>query len=81
MNLAIVHEKDDDISSIVPALVPAVGNLHPVSRRTRTLTRNSSYISTVDRRPPSSIDGCVTHTISYFTIFLSPCHFLVVSGN
>jgi len=57
MNLAIVHEKDDDISSIVPALVPAVGNLHPVSRRTRTLTRNSSYISTVERRPPSSIDG------------------------
>ncbi|KAG0618847.1 hypothetical protein M758_4G095100 [Ceratodon purpureus] len=56
MNLATVHERDDDITSIVPAVVPAVGNLHPVSRRTRTLTRTSSSIYSVERRP-SSMDS------------------------
>ncbi|XP_024391449.1 exocyst complex component SEC8 isoform X3 [Physcomitrium patens] len=53
MNLAVTHEKDDDISSIVPAVVPAVGSLHPVSRRTRSLTRYSSSISSLDRHPSS----------------------------
>lgn len=57
MNLATTHERDDDITSIVPAAVPAVGNLHPVSRRTRTLTRTSSSIYSVERRP-SSMDRC-----------------------
>ncbi|XP_024372095.1 exocyst complex component SEC8 isoform X2 [Physcomitrium patens] len=54
MNLATTHEQDDDITSIVPAAVPAVGNLQPVSRRTRTLTRNPSSISSVERRRTSS---------------------------
>ena len=57
MNLAIIHERDDDITSIVPAVVPAVGNLHPISRRTRTLARTSSSIFSVERRP-SSMDRC-----------------------
>lgn len=58
MNLTTTQEKDDDISSIVPAVVPAVGNLHPVSRRTRTLTRTPSSIYSVERRP-SSMDRWV----------------------
>lgn len=57
MNLAITHEKDDDITSIVPAVVSAVGNLHPVSRRTRTLTRTPSSIYSLERRH-SSTDRC-----------------------
>jgi hypothetical protein len=57
MNLATIHERDDDITSIVPAVVPAVGNLHPISRRTRTLARTSSSIFSVERRP-SSMDRC-----------------------
>lgn len=55
MNLVTTPEKDDDISSIVPAVVPAVGNLHPVSRRTRTLGRTPSSIFSSERRP-SSLD-------------------------
>jgi exocyst complex component 4 len=36
MNLAIVHDKDDDISNIAPALVPVSGN-QSMSRRTRSM--------------------------------------------
>ncbi|CAK9854978.1 unnamed protein product [Sphagnum jensenii] len=49
LNLAISQDKADDISNLTPAPVPAVGSLHPVSRRTRTLTRTVSYVSSVDR--------------------------------
>jgi hypothetical protein len=36
MNLATVHDKDDDISNIAPALVPVSGN-QSMSRRTRSM--------------------------------------------
>ena len=68
MNLATAHQKDDDITSIVPAVVPAVGHLHPVSRRTRTLTRTSSSIYSVERHP-SSIDRCAIVNCIYILLF------------